>query len=179
MPLNFITGNKNKFLAAKEVLPELEMLDVELDEIQDLDAKKIIEHKVREAFKHHPGPFIVEDQSFSMDCLGGLPGPFIKWFLHSMGVAGIAEIARKMGNNKAKISFIYGYVKNKEDVYFFQESMEGLVVEPRGKSGFGWDCIFQPQGWVQTFAEWKEENGLVNPVRREALEKIKKFIAEN
>ena len=48
----FITGNKDKFNEAKEVIPDLDFISLGLDEIQELDSKKIIEHKVKEALKY-------------------------------------------------------------------------------------------------------------------------------
>ena len=84
MSLYFITGNKNKFEEVKSILPEIEQLDVDLPEIQDIDAQNIIRFKLLEALRHHAGEFIVEDTSLYFDCLKGLPGPLIKWFLETI-----------------------------------------------------------------------------------------------
>ena len=59
--LYFITGSQGKFREVKAILPEVEMLEMDLPEIQGIDAKKIIEAKLEEATKHHAGEFIVED----------------------------------------------------------------------------------------------------------------------
>ena len=85
MNLYFITGNKNKFEEVKSILPNTEQLDIDLPEIQDIDAKIIIRAKLLAALKHKDGEFIVEDTSLYLDCLGGLPGPLIKWFMKNMG----------------------------------------------------------------------------------------------
>jgi XTP/dITP diphosphohydrolase len=43
-------------------------------------------------------------------------------------------------------------------VQFFQGTVEGEIIhEPRGNEGFGYDPIFQPEGYTQTFAEMGEE----------------------
>ena len=53
--LKFITGNKNKFQEFQAILGEgnVEQLDIDLNEIQEIDAHKIIRHKLQEALKHH------------------------------------------------------------------------------------------------------------------------------
>src|SRR3989339_1825597 len=97
----FITGNKNKFEEVKAILPEVEQLDINLLEIQEIDAKEIIKAKLKEALSHQKGEFIVEDASLYLDCLNGLPGPLIKWFQKTIGIEGIADLAEKFGNDGA------------------------------------------------------------------------------
>ena len=69
--LYFITGNKNKFQEFQEILgkDQIEQLDIDLPELQEIDPYKIIRHKLQEALKHHSGPLVIEDTSFSMECL--------------------------------------------------------------------------------------------------------------
>src|SRR3989338_8013701 len=92
--LYFITGNENKLKEAKEIMPEIKGLNMDLLEIQDINPHKIIKHKVEEARKQVPGRFIVEDVSFYLEAINGLPGPLIKWFLKTIGVEGIVKIAK-------------------------------------------------------------------------------------
>jgi inosine triphosphate pyrophosphatase len=48
-----------------------------------------------------------------------------------------------------------GYAKSSKEMYFFEGSVKGKIVSPKGKKGFGWDPIFQPNGEYnnQTFGE--------------------------
>jgi inosine/xanthosine triphosphate pyrophosphatase family protein len=73
MSLFFLTGNRNKLAEAQAIIPEIEPLDIDLPEIQEIDARAIIEAKLIEGLKYHTGPLIVEDTSLSFDCFGGLP----------------------------------------------------------------------------------------------------------
>src|SRR3990167_2594481 len=79
-----ITSNKNKFAEAKVFIPEIEMLSIDLDEIQEIDPHVIIKHKLNEAIKnydskkHKNAIFLVEDTSFYLKGMNGLPGPFAK-----------------------------------------------------------------------------------------------------
>lgn len=80
MSIHFITSSANKFKEIQTLVPNLERVEIDLPEIQEIDAQKIIEAKLDAAFEHHAGPFIVEDTSLYLDCMNGLPGPLIKWF---------------------------------------------------------------------------------------------------
>ena len=64
--LKFLTGNKGKFLEMQAALAPvpLKQVRIDLEEIQGLDRRKIIEHKLEEAFKHHGSNFLIEDVSF-------------------------------------------------------------------------------------------------------------------
>ena len=173
MPLYFITGSRHKFAEIKDVIADIEQVDIDLDELQDIDPKKIIDHKLKEAFKHHPGPFIVEDTSLYLDCLNGLPGPLIKWFIKTVGRDGLVEITQKFGNAKATAKTIIGYAKSKNELHFFEGEIRGKIVAPRGENGFGWDPIFQPEGHDKTFAEMKVKD---MSMRRMATKKLREFL---
>jgi inosine triphosphate pyrophosphatase len=175
--LYFITGNKNKFEEIKEIIPDLERLDMDLAEIQDMDARKIIEHKLKEALLHHRGKnFIVEDTSLCLESLKGLPGPLIKWFLETIGCGGLADIAHASGNNKATARTYIGYARSDGDIYFFDGEIAGTIVPPRGESNFGWDIIFVPDGYKKTFAELGRAEKQKISMRKIAAKKLKEFL---
>ncbi len=105
MKLKFITSNVNKFNEIREVLAplELEQVVLDLDELQELDTKKIIEHKAKQAIGKVDAPFIVEDTSFYFECFDYVfPGPFIKFFEKHYKAKGLYELTKKMGQTKAR-----------------------------------------------------------------------------
>lgn len=176
MSLYFVTGNQGKFKEAKQVIYNLEQKDIDLPEIQAIDPKEIIKVKLGYALKRNEGPLIVEDNSLYLDCLKGLPGPLIKWFLKTVGNDGLFEIAGRAENYKAKAAVMIGYAKNEDDINFFQGIVKGRIVAPIGDNGFGWDSIFQPEGYDKTYAEMtlEEKNGI--SMRRIAFEKLKNYL---
>ena len=176
MALYFITGNKNKFEEVSTILPSVEQLDIDLPEIQDIDAKKIIKVKLLEASNHKKDEFIVEDTSLHLDCLNGLPGPLIKWFIKTIGNEGIFNIVEKLGNNAAEARTIIGLAQSPGNIYYFEGSIKGTIVSPVGKSVFGWDPIFQPEGFSKSFAEMTREEKNQISMRRIALNKLKEFM---
>lgn len=176
MAIKFITGNINKFKEVQEVLPDLEQFVADLPEIQDIDAHKIIRAKLKEAFNHYDGEFIVEDTSLYLDSLNGLPGPFVKWFLQTVGEKGIYDIARSMGNVNATARVLIGYAKSFEEIYFFESELKGEVVPPAGNLDFGWGPIFKPQGFSKTFGQMTREEKSAIGMRHEAARKLRDFL---
>ena len=179
MKLFFISGNAGKLKEAKNILNfEIEGLDIDLKEIQSLDPHEIIKNKLEEARKKFDGKFIVEDVSLNFECLNGLPGPLIKWFLKSLGAEGLVKIVKTFGNNKATAKCIIGYF-NEMRIEFFEGVVNGKIVEPKGNNGFGWDPIFLPDGSNKTYAEMSDEEKNKVSHRRKAFERFREFITLN
>ena len=176
--IKFITGNKNKLREFEQILGSVEQLDVDLPEIQEIDAQKIIEAKLKVAFEHDPGPFVVEDTSLYLDCLGKLPGPLIKWFLESMGPEGLYNICSKFGEFGATAKTVIGYAKAGEPNRYFEGELRGRIDAPKEGAGFGWDPIFRPEGYDKSFAEMDPELKNSISMRRLALDKLKDFLSD-
>ena len=174
--ITFVTGNKKKFEEAKLVLPELVQLYIDLPEIQEIDPHKIIRAKLDAAFAHAEGEFIVEDTSLYFECLNGLPGPLIKWFLQTVGLSGLAELVKKLGNDRAAARTLVGYARSRGNVHFFEGEIKGRIVAPRLTTSFSWDTIFLPDGYEKTFAEMEREEKNAISMRRLAFDKLKKFL---
>jgi inosine triphosphate pyrophosphatase len=174
--LYFITGSDNKFHEIEQIIPGIQQLKIDLDEIQELDAKKIIEHKLMEAKKQHSGSFIVEDTSLYLECMKGLPGPFIKWFLKTIGNEGLYELTVKLKNNRAEARTLIGYY-SKGKIKYFQGIVKGRIVSPT-QTNFGWDAIFMPEGYDETFGEMESEEKNEISMRGQAARKLKEYIAK-
>ena len=97
----FITGNKDKLSEVTALIPSVQGVDLDLTEIQELDAHKIIAAKLAEAQKHQPGALIVEDTSLYLDAMNGLPGPLAKWFVKAVGIEGIYKLAESFGEHES------------------------------------------------------------------------------
>lgn len=177
MTLYFITGNKGKLAEVQSILGNVEALDIDLPEIQSLDAHEIIKAKLEQAQKHQEGEFIVEDNSLYLDAMNGLPGPLIKWFLKTVGNDGLYKIAAAFGNFGAEAKVIIGYSDTQKNISFHEGITRGTIVEARGSEGFGWDPIFQPEGYSKTFGELSAEEKNSFSMRRIAVEKLKSVLS--
>jgi non-canonical purine NTP pyrophosphatase (RdgB/HAM1 family) len=176
MKIVFLTGNKNKFEEAQQMIPNLEQSNVDLTEIQSIDPKEVITHKLNEGRKVIKDNFIVEDTSLYLECLNGLPGPLIKWFLKTIGNEGLAKIADSFGNNKAEAKVVIGLAKEDGSNEFFEGVVKGKIVKPRGETNFGWDPIFQSDEYDKTYAEMtRDEKNKISP-RKIAFQKLADFI---
>jgi non-canonical purine NTP pyrophosphatase (RdgB/HAM1 family) len=171
MSIYFITGNKGKLAEVQGILENVQGLDIDLPEIQSLDGHEIIKAKLEEAKKHQVGEFIVEDTSLYFEGLNGLPGPLIKWFIKTIGNEGLYKIAEAFANNKAIAKTIIGYCNIQGEISFHEGTIRGTIVAPRGE-GFGWDPIFQPEGYTKTFGELTAAEKNSFSMRKIALEKV-------
>lgn len=178
MKVTFITGNPNKARMLKENLDyDVRHMKVELDEIQSVELKKIVEHKVRQAYEIVRSPVLVEDVSLKLDALGGLPGPLIKWFLEEMGAEGICEIANKFGNHKAVAEVCYGYFDGNTLKFFIGHKEGAIAPQTRGED-FGWNRCFIPDGSSKTYAEMGGEEAKLFSLRSTTVyPEIKKFLS--
>ena len=174
--LYFVTGNKDKYGEVQKIVPWVKQLDIDLPEIQEVDAQKIIKVKLEEAAKHHKGSFIVEDISLVLRCIKPLPGPLIKWFLKSLGNDGLFRLAKSLGDYRAEAKAVIGCWSKKGKIRYFDGAIRGVITAPRGDKGFGWDAIFQPEGHQKTFGEMEREEKNSISMRKIAYGKLRKYL---
>lgn len=153
MKVTFITGNQKKADYLANFLGfTVEHKKLDLDEIQSLDLKEIVGHKVRQAYNQIKSPIIVEDVSLEFTARGRLPGPFIKWFIEEVDFEKICSILD--GKDRGAVArCVFGYFDGKT-LKTFEGSLPGKIADkPAGENGHGWDKIFIPQGYTITRAE--------------------------
>jgi XTP/dITP diphosphohydrolase len=133
-----------------------------------------------------PGLVIADDSGLEADALDGAPG------IHSARYAGanatdkekidklLDEVAR-VGAIKnarcARFRCVLALARKGKVLGVFDGIVEGQIADrPRGSRGFGYDPIFVPQGFEQTFGQLtpEEKNHLSHRAR--ALEKLRAFL---
>lgn len=174
--ITFVTSNENKLREARAILEvELERADVDLDEIQEMDLSKIIEHKVRQAYAELQKPVIVEDVGLYVSAWNGFPGPFVKWMAKTIGFENIPSLLRD-SNRAVDYVVMYGFFDG--GVFkAFEGRVKGAVAEsPRGTNGFGFDIFFIPDGRNQTYAEMAEGEKNKISARSVALKNLHDFL---
>lgn len=176
MEICFVTGNKNKLKEAKEILNcEVNSEDIDLPEIQELYTEKIIEKKVKEAYKTLKKPVMVEDVGFYIHSWNDFPGAFIKWALKTMGSNGIYEAAKNLKDKSVTAEACIGYYDG-SNLKIFKGQIKGTLSAPKGDNGFGFDNIFIPDGNSKTIAEMNSEEKNQISMRTIALKKIENFL---
>ncbi|KAM7194779.1 Inosine triphosphate pyrophosphatase-like protein [Naviculisporaceae sp. PSN 640] len=178
--VNFITGNANKLREVKEILEpaiQVESQTLDLIEIQGT-LEEVTLDKCRRAADLIQGPVLVEDTCLCFDALNGLPGPYIKWFLTSLGHDGLNNLLAAYPDNKgAKAVCTFGYSAGPgHEPILFQGITQGKIVPPRGPTNFGWDPIFEYEG--ATYAEMEKSQKNAVSHRGKALAKLREWFAK-
>ncbi|GHO41890.1 non-canonical purine NTP pyrophosphatase [Ktedonospora formicarum] len=175
-----ITSNKYKLREITTLIPAIQGFDIDLPEIQETDAHAVILAKLTEAQKHLPADaIIVEDTSLYIDAMNGLPGPLAKWFVKSIGIEGIYALTETFKSAAATAQTLIGYAEVDGSVHFFEGTIKGTIVPPRGTDGFGWDAVFQPEGSEKTFAEMALAEKSQYSMRKIALEGLQHYLSTN
>jgi XTP/dITP diphosphohydrolase len=167
----FATGNINKFNEAKSILNEygisVGMLRLKCDEIQSDSLKKIAETSVINAYKRSHLPIFVEDAGLFINALSGFPGPYAAYAYKTIHNSGILKLMEDAADRAAKFQSLIAFCDEslcKPECFFGESKGEITTTERKqqGKSGFGFDPIFQPLGSSKTFAEMtiEEKNGI-------------------
>lgn len=174
--ITFITGNQNKAdYLAKYLGFSVNHVKLDLDEIQSLDLKEIVEHKVRQAYEKIKSPVIVEDVSLEFEAFHGLPGPFIRFFVDKVPFDTICSMVNGK-TRKATAKCVFGYYDG-ETLKLFEGSLDGEVAEtPAGENGYGWDKIFIPQGYTVTRAQLSEEDNQKTYLQIKPFVELKEYL---
>ena len=89
------------------------------------------------------------------------------------------EIDSDMSDWSASFKCVMTLVKGSNKLATFEGSVQGTICdEERGENGFGYDSIFIPEGYENTFAELPSETKNSISHRYQALEAFKKWLSE-
>ncbi|KAF9534659.1 inosine triphosphate pyrophosphatase-like protein [Crepidotus variabilis] len=181
-PLVFVTGNANKLREVKDILSqggnsiEIESRSLDIPEIQGTTIE-VAQAKCRRAAELINGPCITEDTALCYEALNGLPGPYIKQFMAEIGHDGLNKLLVGFDSKKAEAVCTFAYAAGAaSEPIIFEGRTEGTIVCPRGPKVFGWDAVFQPLGYDQTYAEMPSEEKNKISHRGKALEKLKAYL---
>lgn len=154
MKITMVTSNTNK---AREVevyfhgALEVVHVNIDIPEIRSDDVVLIAGSKAGFAFEQLHTPLIVDDTSFSIDALGGFPGPYAAYVLNTLGNAGILKLMEDKTNRTARFTTAIAYASDR-GVRVFTGALPGQITHfPKGCEGFGYDPIFDIGG--RTLAE--------------------------
>lgn len=186
MKLVFATHNENKMREIRALLPDyLEILslndigcDKEIPETADtIEGNAIL--KVEFVNNHYGYNCFADDTGLEVNALGGAPGVFSARYAGDSKSAEantnkllheLKEVEDRTARFKTAIALSLNGRQN-----LFLGICEGSIVKtPRGSQGFGYDPIFQPAGFLKTFAEMsltqKSEIGHRGKAMRELID---------
>ncbi|KAK8720908.1 hypothetical protein OTU49_013027 [Cherax quadricarinatus] len=184
-PLVFVTGNTKKLEEVLAILGDsfpfrVESRKIDLPEYQG-EADEVARKKCQAAAELIKRPLVIEDTCLCFNALGGLPGPYIKWFLEKLKPAGLHKLLAGFDDKSAEAvcTFVFTSGDPKDEVLLFHGRTLGTIVPPRGDNKFGWDPCFQPQGYNQTYAEL--EPNIKNAIshRRRAIDALRNYFTSD
>mmetsp|Transcript_66584 Transcript_66584/g.130941 ORF Transcript_66584/g.130941 Transcript_66584/m.130941 type:complete len:239 (+) Transcript_66584:23-739(+) len=182
--ITFVTGNKKKLEEVIAILGDtlpfnIVSQKIDLPELQG-EPDEVSSEKCRLAVEKVQGPVLVEDTSLCYNALGGLPGVYIKWFLEKTGHEGLNNLLAAYEDKSAYAQCVFALSLGPGHTpIVFAGRTEGTIVPARGPLDFGWDPIFQPDGYDQTYAELSKEVKNKISHRYRSLEKVRAHLVEN
>lgn len=187
MKLVFATNNRHKIEEVKAILGDRFEL-VSLAEIgctEDIPEtaetfKGNALMKARYVKQHYGTDCFADDTGLEVDALGGAPG------VHSARYAGnhdseanIDKLLReleKYSDRKARFRTVIALILDGEE-YLFEGKVEGTIAKERmGEGGFGYDPVFVPDGYSQSFAQLGMEIKNSISHRGRAVSELCKFL---
>jgi XTP/dITP diphosphohydrolase len=130
--------------------------------------------------KYHVNCF-GDDSGLEIDALNGEPGVYSARYAGKQGdhEANIDKVLTRLGhaeNRKARFRTVISLVWAGNE-HFFEGNVEGTIRHERaGAKGFGYDPIFQPDGYAVTFAEMSLEEKNRISHRAKAVERLLAFL---
>ncbi len=189
MKLVFATHNKNKFHEVKSMMPDhIELLSLDdIDCFDDIpETEDTIEGnallKARFIKENYNIDCFADDTGLEVEALDNAPG------VYSARYAGpdckaednILKLLTEMdqiGNRKARFMTAISLSIDDQE-HMFLGICTGMIIEkPRGSMGFGYDPIFQPNGFESTFSEMSLEQKSEIGHRGKAIQKLIAFLS--
>ena len=107
-------------------------------------------------------PSLADDTGLEVEALDGRPGVYSARYAGQKATY-IDNVEKLLGelenqeNRKARFRTIIAFVQGEEE-HLFEGACEGEITEnPKGDQGFGYDPVFRPEGYSETFAELSAE----------------------
>lgn len=164
--LVFATNNAHKLEEIRAILGEkVEILslkdihcDTDIPETADtLEGNAAL--KAEFIYKHYGLDCFADDTGLEVEALGGAPGVYSARYAGGEGHDSEANMKKLLKvlsgetNRKAQFRTAICLIEGGEE-HLFEGVVKGEIIEEkRGNSGFGYDPVFVPEGFSQTFAE--------------------------
>lgn len=165
MQLVFATNNYNKIKEVQALLPKkIKLLSLEeIDCFEDIpETQNTIKgnaiQKAEYIKKHYGYDCFADDTGLEVAILNGEPGVYSARYAGEQRNADdnmrkLLENLKNQTNRKAQFKTVIALHLNNE-LHTYEGVCEGNITETKeGKKGFGYDPIFKPYGFNETFAE--------------------------
>ncbi|MDD4957633.1 MAG: RdgB/HAM1 family non-canonical purine NTP pyrophosphatase [Candidatus Omnitrophica bacterium] len=196
MDILIATHNPKKRDELRKILKDFE--DINIKNFSDIrttppniveDGKTFRQNAVKKAVttsKFFNGLVLADDSGLEVEALGGKPGVRSARFARKNATDvenndKLLKLMEKVPQEERKARFVCHIALAAGGVLLgtFEGEISGAIREkPRGKSGFGYDPLFLPDGYNKTFAEMPAAKKNAISHRALALEKVRKEITK-
>lgn len=188
MELIFATHNQHKTEEAREIAVSAfqikNLKDIgcfeEIPETADTLQGNALQ-KARFVHERYHVNCFADDTGLEVEALDGRPGVFSARFAgeHCTYQDNVNKLLKEMEgktNRKACFKTVVALILEDKE-YIFEGRVDGKIIEnQRGTSGFGYDPVFLPDGFEQTFAEMSDEEKNCISHRGRAMRKMMDFL---
>jgi XTP/dITP diphosphohydrolase len=186
--LVFSTNNRHKLEEVSDVLGDnfriLSLkdigMDVDIPEDGDtLEANALI--KARYIWETNHCDCFADDTGLEVDALDNAPGVYSARYAGEQkssedNVRKLLSELKGTANRKARFRTVVAAIIGGKE-YLFEGIVTGEIIDtPRGQAGFGYDPVFVPEGYSETFAELGNEAKNKISHRAKAVEKLAEFV---
>ena len=127
---------------------------------------------------------LADDSGLEVDALGGAPGIFSARYAGQKAgdLANIEKLlseSRRVNacDSRARFVCALAAAKSGELIFSTEGTISGtMITEPRGRNGFGYDPVFVPEGYSETFAELPPDVKNRVSHRARAIRKLAAFL---
>ena len=149
-----ILGDSYEVLSLREI-----GCDADIPETAETFAGNALQ-KAQYVKKHYGYDCFADDSGLEVDALDGAPGVYSARYSGGGSEANMDKLLFNLvgkSNRDAQFRTVIALLVG-EDTQLFEGVVRGVIIEERrGEGGFGYDPIFVPEGYNQTFAELGSE----------------------
>ena len=189
------TGNKHKIKEIEAITAEFGMSIISKDEagVPDVeiveDGETFEENSYKKAYeimKLCGRTTIADESGLVVDCLNGAPGVYSARFAGTDGdddannrkLIGLIKDVPYENRTARFVSVITMVFPDGQSIVARGEVEGPLITEKRGREGFGYDPLFVPDGYEQTFGELAPEVKNAISHRANALKNLRKKLMD-
>jgi len=200
--LVFATNNSHKLSEARAIIGKLceqKEINCKVLSLYDIDCYGDVAEdadtlegnallKARWVAMHYGCDCFADDTGLEVEALGGMPG------VHTARFAALEDSSAASHDTSANMRLLLKKLEGKDNrkacfrtaialiiggkEYFFSGKVEGkIATEPMGEEGFGYDPVFIPDGFTESFAMMKpEQKNALSHRGRAIAEMMKIFV---
>ncbi len=177
--VRFVSSNRFKIEEAKAILSSIGIdvvpVDMKIEELQTTDTNRLVRDKALKAFSKIARPLFVEHTGLYLNYLNGLPGGLTQIVWDSLQADRFSELFGRSADPRVIAKTTICYADGMQMHIFIGEVAGRIAPEPAGNRDFQWDCVFIPDGEINTFAEIGDKKNDIS-MRKQALDKYAAYL---